>query len=177
MESFMTPSALARLQPCLKIAGYASLFGKRDLTGDMIMPGAFSKSLKEKGAKGIRMLWQHEPGEPIGLWTKALEDAQGLYVEGYLLDRVNRARELRALVEAGAIEGLSIGYKTKNAIRDRKTGLRRLYAVDLWEVSLVTFPMLPDARLEQLSSKTNTISPVMRLRAAADRLSQISAHH
>ena len=93
------------------------------------------------------MLWQHDPAEPIGIWDEVREDAHGLYVKGRLLADVRRAREAVALIEAGAIEGLSIGYRTVRATKDAE-GRRRLSELELWEVSLVTFPMLPEARVD-----------------------------
>ena len=130
------------------IEGYASLFGVADQGGDVVLSGAYKAGLKrlsEKGGK-VRMLWQHDAASPIGVWDEIREDARGLWVKGRLLTEVARAREAAALVEAGAIEGLSIGYRTVRAERDQK-GRRALSEVELWEVSLVTFPMLPEARL------------------------------
>lgn len=131
-----------------RIEGYASLFGAPDQGGDVVEKGAYDKSLKalESAGRNVKMLWQHDPTEPIGIWDEIREDSRGLYVKGRLLDSVSRAREAAALIEAGAIDGLSIGYKTVRATRDDQ-GLRRLSEVDLWEVSLVTFPMLPQARV------------------------------
>lgn len=130
------------------IEGYASLFGKEDRGGDLVEQGAYTASLKSLNAAGrkVRMLWQHDPSEPIGVWDEVREDNNGLYVKGRLLSDVARAREAASLLEAGAIEGLSIGYRT---VRSRKddAGRRRLLELELWEVSLVTFPMLPDARV------------------------------
>ena len=130
------------------IEGYASVFGKTDRGGDVVQKGAYDASLKALGAAGrrVRMLWQHDPGEPIGVWDEVREDNKGLYVKGRLLKDVARAREAAALVQAGAIDGLSIGYRTIRATKD-DAGRRRLAELELWEVSLVTFPMLPDARV------------------------------
>ena len=130
------------------IEGYASLFGLTDQGGDAVLPGAFSASLARLAGKGdrVRMLWQHDPTRPIGVWDEIREDAKGLWVKGRLLPEVAQAREAAALIQAGAIEGLSIGYRTLRAERDRK-GRRALAEVELWEVSLVTFPMLPEARV------------------------------
>lgn len=130
------------------IEGYASLFGAEDRGGDIVEAGAYATSLQDLAAKGrrVRMLWQHDPAEPIGVWDEVREDDRGLYVKGRLLQDVSRAREAAALLEAGAIEGLSIGYRTKRATKDG-AGRRRLAELELWEVSLVTFPMLPDARV------------------------------
>ncbi len=130
------------------IEGYASLFGDPDRGGDIVTRGAYAASLKRLANEGraVRMLWQHDPGQPIGVWDEVREDARGLYVKGRLLDGVERAREAAALIAAGAIDGLSIGYRTVKAVKDDK-GRRLLQELELWEVSLVTFPMLPSARV------------------------------
>ncbi len=130
--------------------GYASLFGVADLGRDIVMPGAFAESLRRRGAGGIRMLWQHDPSEPIGRWIAAEEDARGLRVRGKLNLAVERAREIHALMREGAIDGLSIGFKVERARADKASGLRRLERLDLWEISVVTFPMLPGARVSQV---------------------------
>ena len=82
-------------------SGYASVFGEVDLGKDAIEPGAFRKSLAERGAAGVRMLFQHDPGEPIGAWKTIREDARGLYVEGLLSPGVARAREVHQLMKNG----------------------------------------------------------------------------
>ena len=132
-----------------RISGYASLFGTRDQGGDVVMPGAYAASLARLGAEGraVKMLWQHDPTQPIGVWDEVREDARGLFVKGRLLLEVQAAREAHALLKAGAIDGLSIGYRT---LRSEKTasGQRVLHEIELWEVSLVTFPMLPQARVQ-----------------------------
>ena len=130
--------------------GYASLFGVRDASGDMVMPGAFAASLKIRGAQNIRMLFQHDPAEPVGTWLEMLENERGLYVRGRLDCNVQRGRELLSLLESGGLDGLSIGFKTVSAAREKLTRTRQLLAIDLWEVSLVTFPMLMGARVSEL---------------------------
>lgn len=127
--------------------GYASLFGLRDLGGDIVQRGAFRESLMRRGAAGVRMLWQHDPAEPIGAWDIIREDDRGLYVRGRLDLAVARAREVLALIRSRAIDGLSIGFKTQRSRRDPASGFRKLEKLDLWEVSIVTFPMLPQARV------------------------------
>ncbi|MFV0279247.1 MAG: HK97 family phage prohead protease [Rhodoblastus sp.] len=127
--------------------GYASLFGVADLGGDVVMSGAFRDSLRKRGADRIKMLWQHDPAEPIGAWRMVEEDAYGLKVRGRLNLKVARAREILALMRENQIDGLSIGFRTLREARDSKTGLRHLHRIDLWEISLVTFPMLPQARV------------------------------
>lgn len=129
------------------ITGYASLFGETDLGGDLIVKGAFAESLKKTGAERVRMLWQHDPAQPIGVWDEIREDSMGLRVRGRLSLRVEKAREVWALIQDGGIDGLSIGFKAVNARRDARTGVRRLERIDLWEISIVTFPMLPQARV------------------------------
>lgn len=133
--------------------GYASLFNRPDLTNDVVVPGAFADSIRTRGPAGIRMLFQHDPAEPIGAWDIVREDARGLYVQGRLTLGVGRAREVHALMRAGAIDGLSIGFKTQRSRRDRISGQRRLEKVDLWEISIVTFPMLPEARIAAVKSR------------------------
>ncbi|HVY20469.1 MAG TPA: HK97 family phage prohead protease [Bauldia sp.] len=132
--------------------GYASLFGKTDLGRDVVMPGAFRASLAKRGAGGVKMLFQHDPNQPIGVWTDIREDSQGLFVKGRLTADVARAREVLALMRAGALDGLSIGYRTVRGKTDAKTGVRRLMEVDLWEISVVTFPMQPEARVSSVKA-------------------------
>ena len=130
------------------IEGYASLFGACDQGGDVVARGAYARSLKRLAGEGraVKMLWQHDPAQPIGIWQQVREDERGLYVKGRLLDSVERGREAAALLEAGAIDGLSIVYRTLKAVKNDK-GHRVLTELELWEVSLVTFPMLPSARV------------------------------
>lgn len=130
------------------IEGYASLFGVCDQGGDLVEAGAYAASLASLAARGSRakMLWQHDPVQPIGVWDEVHEDGRGLYVKGRILTDVEKGREAVALVQAGAIDGLSIGYRTKRAVKDGR-GRRLLSELELWEVSLVTFPMLPEARV------------------------------
>lgn len=131
------------------IEGYASLFGQVDQGGDLVMRGAYTASLKRLSETGgrVRMLWQHDPSEPVGLWEEVKEDARGLRVRGRLLPQVARAREAQALISAGALDGLSIGYRVVKSSKNT-LGQRVLSEVDLWEISLVTFPMQREARVE-----------------------------
>ncbi len=131
------------------IEGYASLFNACDQGGDVVQKGAYARSLKGLDATGrnVKMLWQHDPAQPIGIWDEVREDAKGLWVKGRILDSVEKGREAVALIGAGAIDGLSIGYRTIRASKTDK-GQRLLNEVELWEVSLVTFPMLPQARVD-----------------------------
>jgi HK97 family phage prohead protease len=127
--------------------GYAARFSSADLGRDLILPGAFAESLAQRGASGVRMLFQHDPAEPIGTWLELREDARGLFVRGRLLSEIARGREVLSLMRAGAIDGLSIGFRTVEGRTNPKTGIRRLSKIDLWEISVVTFPMHPGARV------------------------------
>lgn len=148
--------------------GYASLFGVPDLAKDVVAPGAFSESLARRGAAGVRLLWQHDPAEPLGRWLSVAEDSRGLHVRGRLNLAVERAREIHALLREGAVDGLSIGYRVERARAERATGLRRLEKLDLWEISVVTFPMLPGARVS--GAKREEASLAAAIRGAAKRL-------
>jgi uncharacterized protein len=132
--------------------GYASLFGKRDQQGDVVMAGAFAQSLRVKGPEQIRMLFQHNPAEPVGSWIDVVERPRGLWVRGRLNLKVQRGAELLALLESRGLDGLSIGFKTIRARNDRASGTRQLLNIDLWEISLVTFPMLDGARVSTVKS-------------------------
>jgi HK97 family phage prohead protease len=130
--------------------GYASKFGARDQGGDTVIQGAFKNSLRQRNHRAVKMLWQHDPSHPIGVWEAISEDATGLYVKGRLLTSVQKAKEVYELMKAGVIDGLSIGYRTIKAFRDDATGYRQLKEVDLQEISLVTFPMLTSAKITSI---------------------------
>lgn len=129
-----------------EIEGYASIFNVPDLNGDIVAPGAFAKSLN-KNAKPA-LLYQHAAEAPIGRWLSFREDARGLFVKGELILSSARAREVHALLEGGAMDGLSIGYQTVRSMR--VAAGRRILQADLWEVSVVTFPMAPGARVTRI---------------------------
>ena len=130
------------------------------------------QELAGRSASGVRMLFQHDPGEPIGVWQTLAEDAKGLFARGRLMPEVTRAREVLSLMRAGAIDGLSIGFKAIRSRRDRVSGVRRLEKIDLWEISIVTFPMLPDARITGI--KTRVVPRIHEADLAA-RLSRVTA--
>ena len=130
----------------LEISGYASVFGKPDLSGDRVMRGAFAASLLAHTGRSLPMLFGHETHEPIGTWGRVIEDGHGLFVSGRILKGGARADRIARLVTEGALSGLSIGYRAKRC-RARGNGGRDLLELDLWEVSIVAFPMLRDARL------------------------------
>jgi uncharacterized protein len=141
-----TPARLTDLADD-EFEGYASLFGVPDGAGDVVAPGAFRASLRRRPPDKVRLLYQHSALEPLGVWEVIREDARGLYVKGRLVLDVKRAREVRALIREGALNGLSIGFRTVRAHRDAKTGLRTLTEIELWEISVVTFPLLADSKV------------------------------
>ncbi|MCF6195716.1 MAG: HK97 family phage prohead protease [Emcibacter sp.] len=135
-------------------AGYASVFNVVDRGNDLILPGAFAQSIRDRGTGGIKFLWQHDPKEPVGILDEIYEDARGLYVRGRLILEVDRAREACRLLDVGALDGLSIGFHTLKS-RLRADGVRILTRVDLWEISLVTFPMNEQARIFDFKTDSN----------------------
>lgn len=134
-----------------RFAGYASVFNVVDNQRDVMLRGAFLPSLL-KGAASIKFLWQHHQEEPIGVVTQLSEDAHGLHVQGKLLLNVQRAREAYALLKAGAISGLSIGYSPIRYAIDPESGIRLLSEVELWEISLVTFPANSNANITMVKA-------------------------
>ena len=143
----------------LFIAGYASRFGEADLSGDIVRRGAFSASLLSR-TDPFPMLFGHQTNTPIGIWDRVFEDDVGLFVAGRILEGAGQARRL---VEARAVSGLSIGYRTRRFFgrsnSSPATG-RILTELDLWEVSVVAFPMLRSARITTIgdTSETNAIN-------------------
>jgi hypothetical protein len=130
----------------MRFAGYAAVFDRPDRGGDVVRAGAFARSLK-RGARAVPLLWQHEAGKPIGRIDYLREDRRGLRVIGRLSES-RAGREAAALLGEGALSGLSFGYRVREA---QGTDPRELIEVDLVEVSLVTLPMQPKARVHALS--------------------------
>jgi len=126
-----------------EFTGYASTFGNTDLGGDVIAPGAFTKTISEKTDHPV--LWGHNPREVIGVNQAYMEDSKGLKVKGQLIMEVQRAREAYALMKAKAVRGLSIGFDTIVQEYNKETDVRTLKEVKLWEYSLTPFPMNPQA--------------------------------
>ncbi len=147
----------------LRISGYASLFDHADLSGDIVRRGAFSASLLSlsgRGSfpelfKGLPMLLGHDTSEPIGVWDRVSEDRKGLFVSGVIMAGEARAERAARMVKRGALSGLSIGYKpVRTRQTQSQTQMRReLLEVDLWEVSIVAFPMLRSARITQIGDQ------------------------
>ena len=121
--------------------GYGSIFGNKDSHSDVVMPGAFTKTLLKGGRNGtgVAMLYQHDSRRPIGVWNMLAEDKKGLKVEGQLAMKTQDGQETYELMKMGALKGLSIGYDSKIYEWDEKKKIRYLKEVDLWEISPVTF--------------------------------------
>lgn len=138
-----------------EFSGYASVFGVKDSYSDIVMPGAFSKSLAKWGEKRQlpALLWQHKTDEPIGIFTSMKEDDHGLYVEGRLLKEDDElAKRAYAHLKAGSIQAMSIGYSLNDYEYDKDKGAFQLKEIDLWEVSLVTFPANEEARIDTVKA-------------------------
>ena len=149
-QRFDMPLKIKSVENSGEFSGYGSVFGVEDSYGDVVVQGAFAKSLKTKKPA---MLWQHNAAEPIGVYTKVVEDENGLYVEGRLLiDDDPLAKRAHAHLKAGSISGLSIGFNLVDWAYDQQLGVFKLLEIDLWEVSLVTFPANESARIENVKS-------------------------
>ncbi len=140
-------------------SGYGSIFGNKDLGNDVMMQGAFSKSIASKGPKGVKLLYQHDTKEPIGVFDEIIEDKKGLRVKGRLAMGTQKGREVYELMKMGAIDGLSIGYRVspKGAMYDERGKKRMLKEVDLMEISAVTFPMNTRARVQAVKGEQRTV--------------------
>lgn len=164
---------IKELQEDGRFAGYASVFDVVDSQKDVIKRGAFMRSI-HKRAGDIKLLWQHRQQEPVGMITRIFEDSRGLYVEGRLLMSVARAKEAYALMKEGVIKGMSIGYSPKHYSLDPDSGVRTLNAVDLWEISLVTFPANADAQISVVKSAHEAVASVRAMKANSARISPSS---
>ncbi|GJM01783.1 MAG: hypothetical protein DHS20C08_02840 [Rhodomicrobium sp.] len=145
-EIKFAPVALETIDKDGVFEGYASLFNTMDLGRDIVRPGAFNKSLRVAGSSTVKLLYQHDPREPIGVWDELREDRKGLFVRGRLLPEIRRAKEVMTLMRLKALDGLSIGFKARRTRPARGKAARELLEIELYEISIVTFPMHPAAR-------------------------------
>ena len=144
----------------LTISGYGSVFGNEDAGGDMVMQGAFLDSIAS--GRKVKMLYQHDTAQVIGVFDTMSEDSYGLKMQGRISKTVGKGAEVAALIKMGAIEGLSIGYRTKEYSMDEATGQRKLTKLDLFEVSVVTFPMNELASITGMKSENITERDIER---------------
>lgn len=153
-------------------AGYACIFNQVDLGNDIILPSAFEKCLAQKQPNDISLLWQHDPNQPIGKWLELKADAKGLYVVGRLSVKTAQAHDVAIMIEDEVIDGLSIGFNTRNATQKSRDQTRLIHDLDLWEISIVTFPMQVKARIAKpqnpakpnpaLADKLGMVANIMR---------------
>ncbi|WP_308908958.1 HK97 family phage prohead protease [Pseudokordiimonas caeni] len=141
--------------PAGAFEGYGAVFGNVDRDGDRLAKGAFTESLK---VRMPALLWQHNAKEPIGCFDHVAEDARGLHVKGRL-SMEGRGREAYDLLKMGALDGLSIGFVTREASRDAAAGVRTILKADLMEISLVTFPANELARVASVKAAPDLASP------------------
>jgi len=139
-------------------SGYASVFGNEDLGGDVVRKGAFATSLKSNEPRSFKLLYEHDIQQPIGVWEHLSEDDHGLMAKGRLLiEDVAKAKEVHALMKAGVLDGLSIGYHVREASRDRSKNVRVLEDIDLKEISVVLFPMNEEAVIAAVKSSPDDL--------------------
>lgn len=157
-----------------QLEGYGSVFGVEDDWGDIVAPGAFTKTLADWRAKGKfpKMLWQHDSDDPIGVWTDMQEDATGLRCKGDLLLTVQCGAEAYEHVKAKTIDGLSIGYIARDWSYDEKTGIRTIRALDLFEVSLVTFQACEPAQIDGVKSSGAGMADLLAALESAKSISE-----
>lgn len=148
-----------------RIKGFGSVYGNVDNGNDIVMPGAFAKCITrmKANAKKPKMLWQHKTDMPIGVWDIFDESANGLIVEGNIFTETSMGKDAYALVKGGAINGLSIGYGVRDYSIDAKSGTRLLKELELYEVSLVTFPMNEMATITSVKSVSGDIDTAVSL--------------
>lgn len=139
--------------------GYGSVFGNKDLGNDVIEAGAFAKSLKKRKPQNVKLLYQHKSDMPIGVFDSIKEDEHGLVVKGRLALKTQAGAEAYELLKMGAIDGLSIGFRVnpQEVSYDKRGNKRIIKEVDLMEVSLVTFPMNPQATVMSVKGEKYSI--------------------
>ena len=139
--------------------GYGSVFGNKDLGNDVIESGAFTKSLKRRKPQNVKLLYQHKSDMPIGVFDEIREDDHGLVVKGRLALKTQAGAEAYELLKMGALDGLSIGFRVnpKEVSYDKRGNKLIIKEVDLMEVSLVTFPMNPQATVRSVKGEEISI--------------------
>ena len=155
--------------------GYGSIFGNEDQGSDIMQKGAFTKSLENRPAGKVKLLYQHKTDEPIGIFEDMYEDSKGLFVKGKLAMGTQKGREAYELLKMGALDGMSIGFRAdpeKQGYNENKRGVRTLKEVDLMEISLVTFPMNESALIETVKGNAKNIREWEKILREAGGLSR-----
>lgn len=165
---------ISALNEAGRFSGYASVFGQVDDHKELVMKGAFTRTLQQWRLAGRMpaMLWMHDPSQPVGVWHSIAEDEHGLAVQGQLALRTQKGGEAHELLKIGALTGLSIGYRVVSSQLDAKKKVKRLTEVELFEISLVTFPANDGARVQRVKSPRTQKTQDAALRAAALRLNE-----
>lgn len=179
-KDFSAEFDVKEIQPDGTFTGFASTFGgKPDAYGDIIVPGAFADTLQKNGygGNGIKMLWQHDSREPVGVWLSLSEEKKGLKVQGQIATKTTRGSDAYELMKIGAINAMSIGYNVgEYEIVKGKSGeqIRMLKSIDLFEISLVTFPANTNAIVTGVKDITmDDISDVQNIRQAEQFLRDV----
>lgn len=158
--------------------GYGSVFDVEDGGGDIVERGAFRNTLANKPIKSIKMLFQHDPAQIVGKWDEIVEDERGLLVRGTIIKSIQRGAEVLTMMQAGVLDGLSIGYRTVKSQFDHDTGYRKLLEVDLWEISVVTFPMNTQSRVDRVKSATpRDVERILREGGLPSNYAKLVASH
>jgi HK97 family phage prohead protease len=163
-----------------EFAGYASTSGNVDRGGDIVEVGAFKVSLDQYAQKGKlpKMLWNHDPNKVVGVWMDMQEDEKGLFVKGRMIVDTQLGKETHVLMQQGAIDSMSIGYKTIEAdFEGENASVRRLKQLELWEVSLVTFPMNPEAAITAVKrlDHIGDVERILREAGVANKFAKLVA--
>jgi len=154
MKKIVSEFNLKNLSEHGTFSGYGSVFNNEDFQNDVVQPGAFASSLERHTANDTMpaLLLHHDSQRPCGVYTVVKEDRRGLYVEGELLLSTTDGRDAYELLKAGALTGLSVGYQTIREEFDHSQKVNFLKEVDLWEISLVTFPANDQARVSSVKT-------------------------
>lgn len=154
--------------------GYASTYDHKDQGGDIVLKGAFAAALRTRGAKGIKMLADHDSTKRVGVWTDIAEDDTGLRVKGRLLTEKSIGKEAYIDLKAGALSGLSIGGRTKSDSYDGRKRARLIKEFDLFEISLVTFPMNEQAQVNSVKELSPDVLKAIEADLKADPVLKMS---
>ncbi len=163
-----------------EFSGYASVYGNVDFGGDIVEAGAFADALESSRPKP-KMLWQHDPSQIIGIWDNLKDSEKGLISSGRILTEIQKGKEAHILMKNGAIDGLSIGYRTLESdyISTASGVVRVIKKADLLEISVVTFPMNPKAvvtDVKQLQSPRE-VETILRNAGVPAAFAKLVANH
>ena len=142
-----------------EFSGYAVIWGERNAHNEIVQRGAFTKTLADHRAAGTKpvMFWSHNRDDIIGVWDEIREDDKGLFVRGRLLKEISRGREVHEMMKAGAVNGLSIGFRVPPGGEERRNGVRHIREIDLAEISVVGLPSAGRARITSVRSSGRSV--------------------